>query len=324
MNYSHLTTNLKSQIFRKIPCGTHNFLFENILIASSLITKRFLTGTEVSTALRPFYFLVHPDLFGKYPQEQVENEKSLKVLKNYVDSLLHDKKKPNPKEVKFFVKPRGLVKDKSVLPSIKIRLRDPKLRSTVVTILKTADLPTGYVDSIPEKQETVTKSADEIFSDEEGFVFEEQTKTGFSSTDKNQPLIGWLQTNVDIARQRLSKHEPIRLETERLQGAISYEYQLEDILWDCGWETVHRRGVVEAFLALVVQYPEGRPIIQNRTIVFGKDSGVSITGQISLYSGEVRNNWLNVIKTTPDYEKLLLSLPMWERCVVVVYLLFPS
>jgi len=313
MNYSHIRTNLKSQIFRKIPCGTQKILFENVLIASSLITKRFLTGTEVSTALRPFYFLVHPDLFGKYPQEQVENDKSLKVLKNYVDSLLHDKKKPNPKEVKFFVKPRGLVKDKSVLPSIKIRLRDPKLRSTVVTILKTAELPTGYVDSIPEKQETVTKSADEIFSDEEGFVFEEQTKTGFSSTDKNQPLIGWLQTNVDIARQRLSKHEPIRLETERLQGAISYEYQLEDILWDCGWETVHRRGVVEAFLALVVQYPEVRPIIQNRTIVFGKDSGVSITGQISLYSGEVRNNWLNVIKTTPDYEKLLLSLPMWER-----------
>ena len=54
-------------------------------------------------------------------------------------------------------------------------------------------------------------------------------------------------------------------------------------------------------------------------IIFAKyspvreDSGVSITGQISLYSGEVRNNWLNVIKTAPEYDVQLQSLPMWER-----------
>ena len=55
-----------------------------------------------------------------------------------------------------------------------------------------------------------------------------------------------------MVRVRLSKHEPIRLETERLQGEISYKFELEDFVWDCGWETVHRRGVVEAFLALVM------------------------------------------------------------------------
>ena len=64
------------------------------------------------------------------------------------------------------------------------------------------------------------RSAEEILSEqfeEEHFTFTEQSKTGFSSTDKNQPLLGWLQTNVDTARLRLSSHEPIRLETERLQ-----------------------------------------------------------------------------------------------------------
>ena len=48
------------------------------------------------------------------------------------------------------------------------------------------------------------------------------------------------------------------LEYVQWQGSISYEYGIEDIVWDCGWETVHRRGGVEAFLALVVQYPEVR------------------------------------------------------------------
>ena len=171
-------------------------------------------------------------------------------MKNYVDSLLHDKKKPNPVEVKFFVKPRGsslnsqAIKDRNLLPFIRIRLRDIKLRTTVVNILKAAELPTGYVDAIPEKVDNAQKLPDDLFKEEAeedfAFGFREKSKTGFSSTDKNQPLLGWLQANVDIARQRLSRHESIRLETERLQGAISYEYGIEDMLWDCGWETVHR------------------------------------------------------------------------------------
>ena len=76
---------------------------------------------------------------------------------------------------------------------------------------------------------------------------------------------------------------------------------------------MHRRGGVEVLHSLVVQYPEVQEIIKRRTIVFGKNSGVSIDGQIILYSGEVRNNWLNVIKTTPESDKLLLSLPMWQN-----------
>lgn len=35
------------------------------------IICRFLTTTEASTALRPFYFSVHPDLFGQYPTQRV-------------------------------------------------------------------------------------------------------------------------------------------------------------------------------------------------------------------------------------------------------------
>ena len=212
--------------------GGVGLISETLLRTETLRTpsRRWLSGTEVSTALRPFYFLVHPDLFGKYPKAQTENEKSLKILKNYVETLVHDKDRPNPKEVKFFVKPRGgaqPAKDQTQLPSIRIRLRDSKLRATVLNILKSAELPTGYVDSIPERKEVARKSSEEILSEqfEEKFEehFQEQSKTGFSSTDKNQPLLGWLQANVDIARQRLSSHEPIRLETERLQVGLLYK-----------------------------------------------------------------------------------------------------
>ena len=186
-----------------LECRTGGLLRQVGAVRRSFV--RNLSGPEVSTALRPFFFLVHPDLFGKYPNEQTENERSLKILKNYVDTLVHDKKKPNPAEVKFFVRPRGARKD-LLLPSIKIRLRETKLRSTVVTILRSADLPTGYVDNIPERNSEATTETPGVGSDftdpfEEEAGFTEQSKTGFSSTDKHQPLVGWLQANVDIARQ---------------------------------------------------------------------------------------------------------------------------
>ena len=72
--------------------------------------------------MRPFFFLVHPDLFGKlvfsssigvenkypgkYPNEQSENEVHLKTLKNYVDMIAEGKKRPNPSDVCFFVRPK--------------------------------------------------------------------------------------------------------------------------------------------------------------------------------------------------------------------------
>ena len=49
--------------------------------------RRALSNAQVSTALRPFYFLVHPDLFGRWPQEQAVNEASLKQLKSYLKSV---------------------------------------------------------------------------------------------------------------------------------------------------------------------------------------------------------------------------------------------
>lgn len=32
---------------------------------------RFISSQEVATALRPFYFVVHPDLFGQFPEQRV-------------------------------------------------------------------------------------------------------------------------------------------------------------------------------------------------------------------------------------------------------------
>ena len=52
-------------------------------------------------------------------------------------------------------------------------------------------------------------------------------------------------------------------------------------------------------------HPDVRAIVRDRRVVFGRFSGLSLDGEIVLYSGEVRYNWLNVIKRAPQAEKVL-------------------
>lgn len=55
---------------------------------------RFLSSAEVSTALRPFYFSVHPDLFGKYPEQRKINESSLQQLSALLEAQQSSKRMP--------------------------------------------------------------------------------------------------------------------------------------------------------------------------------------------------------------------------------------
>ena len=49
--------------------------------------------------------------------------------------------------------------------------------------------------------------------------------------------------------------------------------------------------------------------------MFGKSSGMSVNGDIILYSGEVRRNWLNVLNNATQSEKLLKFLPMYQKAL---------
>lgn len=69
--------------------------------------SRGLTSGEVTTALRPFYFLVHPDLFGQHPEAQHTNNASLKILNSHLDSLIKDGKTA-PVILRFYVKNRKM------------------------------------------------------------------------------------------------------------------------------------------------------------------------------------------------------------------------
>ena len=119
----------------------------------TLTFRRELTSSEVSTALRPFFFLVHPDLFGLFPKEQAVNETSLKSLQSYLSNKGF---KPASESVTFYLKDRQVkVTNKgqrSNLERVSVRLKAGELRPTVLSILRSANLPTSYVDSIQKSE----------------------------------------------------------------------------------------------------------------------------------------------------------------------------
>ena len=72
---------------------------------------------------------------------------------------------------------------------------------------------------------------------------------------------------------------------------------------------------MEAFNYVASQHPDIHQLLINKTIVFAQKSGISINGEIILYSGEVRSNWLKLIKNTPTFNKYLEFLPLYERAL---------
>lgn len=40
---------------------------------SSKLNARWISSGELSSVLRPFYFAVHPDLFGQHPEQRVNH-----------------------------------------------------------------------------------------------------------------------------------------------------------------------------------------------------------------------------------------------------------
>ena len=125
----------------------------------------------------------------------------------------------------------------------------------------------------------------------------------------------WLRHNVEVAQTRMAKSEPMRLQTERLQDELCRELNLKDIQWDCGWDTTHKIGVLAAFNNLLRQHEDIKHILNDRTLVFGQDSGMSLEGQIILYTGEVRSNWLNVIRNIPNFQASLQHIPLVEKAL---------
>ncbi|KAK7605416.1 hypothetical protein V9T40_007274 [Parthenolecanium corni] len=296
---------LKAERFSKAvcPCGL-NFV-------------RRMSSSEIATALRPFYFSVHPDLFGQYPSERAVNENSLQMLSCFIENAKSSKPHPET-ELTFYLKPGKNKSDPRNLQYVKIKVGAKSLENTVSSILSSCNLPTAYVDQLKSRKPVKRKvfiNDDYIFDVEDRNEDLYNVEFQLDRAIKTHLLKHWLQQNINVSREKLQKCEPVREEIRRLQFEIAGEFGIKELILDCGWNIRHYRGCLASFHALAHHHPQAMKTLKGRSLVFGRDTGISMDGHVLLNSGEVRHNWLDFIKKIPEEDAVLVTLPSFEKSV---------
>ncbi|XP_015191196.1 PREDICTED: T-cell activation inhibitor, mitochondrial-like isoform X1 [Polistes dominula] len=293
---------------------------------------RALSMGEVSTALRPFYFTVHPDLFGQYPTQRTVNENSLKQLSSILETL-QQQRPIRPTTLPFYLRSKDekdLKAGKFTL--VKIELNEKDLKKTIRSILKTCDLPTTFVDKIKEKPsnnqsqnmkywQRRNRSGETIdFSELEDDPIYASIIMKRKINIEPDTLKAYLEKHINEVHVKLEACKSVREEVRKLEKTLCSDLGLKNIMWDCGWNIAHYRGCLLAFRALVEHHPEPMEILQDRTLIFANDTGINLEGNVMLNSGEVRHNWLDLIKNVQKYDTILQRLPAFEKAVSTVLL----
>ncbi|XP_076985738.1 T-cell activation inhibitor, mitochondrial isoform X2 [Tamandua tetradactyla] len=273
--------------------------------------SRALSGAEAVNALRPFYFVVHPDFFGQHPREREVNENSLKRLSVYLENLQKPGfKSLKPTQLTFYLRETDQNSSDGQEPfstsgfrAVKFTLHTRDLLSTVLDILNSCSLSTEHiqnlntnVDSQPLKE--AKKMPDRpIKWDKSYYSF-----TGFKDPDEDfeqvsrveTTLISWLDNNERSAVKKLKDSLPLRKELDRLKDELSHQLQLSDIRWQRSWGIAHRCSQLHSL---------GRLAQQNLDILRNaKDrSGMSAMGHVMLGTMDVHHHWTKLFERLPSY-----------------------
>ncbi|XP_015606469.1 T-cell activation inhibitor, mitochondrial isoform X2 [Cephus cinctus] len=293
---------------------------------------RALSTGEVSTALRPFYFTVHPDLFGQFPTQRTVNENSLKQLSSIIETL-QQQKPIRPTTLPFYLRSKD---EKDVKAGkftlVKIQLNERDLKKTILSILKTCNLPTTFLDKIQEEKPPNPKYKSRFWQDRglsgERLDFSELEDDPIFAAifmrrkinSEPDTFKAYLDKHVNEAHIKLEACRPVREEVKKLEEELCAALGLKSIIWDCGWNITHYRGCLLAFQALAKHHPEPMVVLKDRTLVFANDTGINLEGNVMLNSGEVRHNWLDLIKNVRKHDVVLLRLPAFEKAVSTVLL----
>lgn len=187
--------------------------------------------------------------------------------------------------------------DKDKLKLITIKLRDKDIKRSVLTILKSCNLSTEFVEKIPQPKPTIKHNEYIDFSN----VSPDDTIFGpviltrkIQEFKESLHLKEWLEENHKLAVIKSDNYKPVRDEIRKLRQKWRNKLGLVDIRWDSDWNEMQFRGCLRSFDILAQQHPQHLQKLKGKILVFSSFTGVSLDGHIMLFNGEVRHNWLDV------------------------------
>ncbi|XP_047513179.1 T-cell activation inhibitor, mitochondrial isoform X2 [Pieris napi] len=281
------------------------------------VFHRKLSSAEVSTALRPFYFRVHPDLFGKYPEQRKINEISLQQLSALLEAQQSSRNIATP-ILPFYLRKNDMPEGQFEL--VKIKLDSNDLRETVVKVLNACDISTSYIDKIPRMKQDKGRQfrkefneAYEKYKDE----FDKATRMKRKVEEKKAitNVIDWISENSQQAKEKYESTQATRGQVKSLIEQLCKTYGIKEVKYDSGWNISHIRGALQSLTSMASQHPQHMDNLKDRTIALGQFTGVSLDGDVYLNIIDVRHEWLSLIKKVSQEDSALTEIPQYEKAL---------
>uniref|UniRef100_A0AC35TYK7 Alpha-1,2-Mannosidase n=1 Tax=Rhabditophanes sp. KR3021 TaxID=114890 RepID=A0AC35TYK7_9BILA len=272
--------------------------------AGSLNSVRFnnFTAQQAASALRPFYFEVHPDRFAKDPLVRQKNEKSLQIFNGYLNELYPVPKAQKPIEVNFSIRCKKT--EKFINICVPLTGNDP--RRIVRSALEKCELDTKKVPEPIEnksKVEHYETPSSASYSKREAEARWRSLHEQFYSKKKKKPipneLLNALSKNHDFIREKMRNYEEMK---ENFKDEIAHLQRvvgLVDVRWTSRWEHSYLK---RCLLTVSLMYKDAEPEVKTKIMYalhgyilnFGRGSHVCCNGNIQFGADDVPKNWLQV------------------------------
>ncbi|CAG9785613.1 unnamed protein product [Diatraea saccharalis] len=277
---------------------------------------RYLSSAEISTALRPFYFSVHPDLFGKFPEQRKINENSLQQLSALLEAQQSSRCLSVP-PLPFYLRQKNMPEGEFKL--VKIQLNGSNVRETVVKVLNACDMPTNYVDKIPRSKPQKEYIKPDFAKAYQDFKYEFEKATDMKRKVEERKAINnvieWIYDNSYIAKEKYDSTIATRGQVKNLIDNLCSIHGIKEIKYDSGWNISHIRGALQSLVSLASQHSKVMANLEGRTIALGQFTGVSLDGDVYLNIIDVRNEWLSLIKKVSQEDSALTIIPNYEKAL---------
>ncbi|KAK3707404.1 hypothetical protein RRG08_034461 [Elysia crispata] len=273
----------------------------------SFIANKF-TAQDASVALRPFFFIVHPDLFGQHPIERAVNENSLKCLNEFLTS---PSALEQPQQLVFYIRATNSFGEER-LREVKIKLTTSDLRSTVMKILNCFGLSDAHV---PQESYNDYQNTNRPIDWHPSFYTAMNRENDHSRPNKMiiVTLRSWLRMNIERSRSHQEGMRYIQDDIARLLHKFQTDLGLQAIRFDSDWGIQHFRGCLMSFDRLFKTHTQFlKHVLKGKTLVFSNCTGVSRLGEVVLSSEDVPQAWITMLKSVHAYEAVLTRLPTME------------
>ncbi|XP_043659827.1 T-cell activation inhibitor, mitochondrial [Drosophila teissieri] len=311
---------------------------------------RRLLSTDLVTALRPFCQAIQTDSLAHNPAEKRVNEESLRLLCSHLESLSGATGSclPPDGQLEFYIptvsgsgsgsdsgsqEAGGQVVSRLVRVQVDRSLLDP--RAVIRQILSSCKLlPMDKEQEQVKRGQEMAKELGKVLRKE---PVRERVRPPHAPVQKNLSALRELFRDAQrehsletwmrqaLARSQASEVTTLRSKIEAIEGALVRQLGIRGTRYDCGcnMERYHDclttlQGLAEDPKASKVTGQLGA--LRNRFVVFAPYTGISLEGDVMLFSGDSPSGWLAFLAEMRLHEEQLRLVPLYEKALSAVLL----